>query len=93
MPVYEYVCNCCSTRFEVRRGFNDESQIFCHLCGGRARRLFSPVPIIFKGPGFYITDSRAESSKKLTGRKNSSEPANCSESGEIEYESKQGVAA
>lgn len=93
MPIYEYVCSCCSARFEVRRGFSDESQTFCHLCGARARRVFSPVPIIFKGPGFYTTDSRAEASGKLTSRKNGSEPANRNQSEEIGEENKRGVAA
>lgn len=77
----------------MRRAFSDEAQTFCHFCGGRARRVFSPVPIIFKGPGFYITDSRAEASEKLTGKKNSSQLANRSKNCEIGEESKGEVAA
>ncbi|MDP2729438.1 MAG: zinc ribbon domain-containing protein [Dehalococcoidales bacterium] len=58
MPVYEYKCPCCKTRLELRRGFNDESPVLCPQCGSNACRVFSPVPVIFKGSGFYSTDYR-----------------------------------
>ncbi|HEY83125.1 MAG TPA: zinc ribbon domain-containing protein [Dehalococcoidia bacterium] len=58
MPIYEYECQKCSLRFELRRRFGEDGTGLCPQCGGQARRLFSPVPIIFKGPGFYVTDSR-----------------------------------
>ena len=58
MPIYQYVCSKCNTNFELRQGFNDESVAVCPRCRGESRRLFIPVPIIFKGPGFYVTDSR-----------------------------------
>lgn len=62
MPTYDYQCPQCKLRFEVKRAFSDnDSQVLCTSCGTEAKRLFSAVPIIFKGPGFYITDSRAES--------------------------------
>ncbi len=64
MPIYEYKCEQCSLRFELRRSFDGKSEATCPQCGGNARRIFSPVPIIFKGPGFYITDSREESTAK-----------------------------
>lgn len=74
MPVYEYECLNCAERFEVRRGFDDSSSVSCPRCKCEARRIFSPVPIIFKGSGFYVTDNRdkrnggAESStEKSTG--------------------------
>lgn len=60
MPIYEYECVKCRTRFELKRRFSDNGNIFCPQCGGEARRIFSPVPIIFKGPGFYVTDSRKD---------------------------------
>jgi len=75
MPIYEYQCKKCSLRFELKRGFSDNGSSFCPQCGGEARRLFSPVPIIFKGPGFYVTDSRKDHeyfSDKGTGNKNNS---------------------
>ena len=65
MPIYEYECEQCSFRFELKRGFDEGSKATCPQCGGSARRIFSPVPIIFKGPGFYITDSREEGKAKV----------------------------
>ena len=61
MPFYEYECNDCSSQFEMRCGF-DESEMPCPQCQGKARRIFSAVPIIFKGSGFYVTDSRKNGS-------------------------------
>lgn len=61
MPTYEYECEKCQLRFELRRQFSDNGSIFCPQCGSKAHRLFSPVPIIFKGPGFYVTDNRKDS--------------------------------
>ena len=58
MPIYEYECRKCLSRFEVKRGFNEEGGNSCPQCGGEGRRIFLPTPLIFKGSGFYITDSR-----------------------------------
>jgi putative FmdB family regulatory protein len=57
MPIYEYECGKCSSRFEVKQSFHDEAKAACKKCGSPARRIFKPVPIMFKGSGFYITDS------------------------------------
>jgi len=56
MPVYEYECCDCSARFELREGFHDNGKHNCPKCSAETRRVFSPVPIIFKGSGFYVTD-------------------------------------
>jgi putative FmdB family regulatory protein len=58
MPTYEYECGHCSLRFELKRRFGENSGAVCPRCEGMAHRVFTPVPIIFKGPGFYVTDSR-----------------------------------
>jgi len=58
MPIYEYQCLSCKQRFELRQGFYDDTTVECPVCQGKAHRLFSAVPIVFKGSGFYITDSR-----------------------------------
>ena len=63
MPIYEYECQSCSLRFDVKKGFNDNSPVQCPHCQCEARRVFSPVPIIFKGSGFYVTDTAAEREK------------------------------
>jgi putative FmdB family regulatory protein len=61
MPIYQYVCSKCNTKFELRQSFNDESVASCPKCKCESRRLFVPVPIIFKGSGFYVTDSKSAS--------------------------------
>jgi putative FmdB family regulatory protein len=60
MPVYEYECENCSHRFELKRSFSDSSTTDCPKCGGNTRLIFSAVPVIFKGSGFYVTDNRAK---------------------------------
>jgi len=60
MPTYQYRCLNCNLEFELKQSFNDKPIADCPTCHGIARRVFSPVPIIFNGPGFYVTDSRAE---------------------------------
>ena len=60
LPIYEYECPSCSHKFELRRSFTDESEVFCPECECTAERIFSPVPIIFKGSGFYVTDHKSD---------------------------------
>ena len=61
MPIYEYECNSCHYRFDKRQGFDDAPLAECPKCRGISRRVFYPVPVIFKGSGFYVTDSRRRS--------------------------------
>ena len=58
MPTYEYECEKCSLRFELKKHFDEDGGASCSFCQGEARRIFSPVSIIFKGSGFYVTDSK-----------------------------------
>ena len=59
MPTYEYECERCACRFELKRRFSDDSgSPSCPKCQGKVRQLFSPSGILFKGSGFYVTDSR-----------------------------------
>jgi putative FmdB family regulatory protein len=70
MPIYEYECEKCDFRFELRRSFSDNGGGICPQCGCEAQRRFAQVPIIFKGSGFYVTDYRKDSSEtkeKLAG--------------------------
>ena len=62
MPTYEYQCLPHGHRFEVRHGINEEPVTVCELCGGQVRRVIHPVGIVFKGSGFYATDSRKSTS-------------------------------
>jgi putative FmdB family regulatory protein len=58
MPIYEYECRACRQRFEKLQSINDEPIRVCPNCGGETRRVLQPVGVIFKGSGWYITDSR-----------------------------------
>jgi putative FmdB family regulatory protein len=58
MPIYEYVCRSCDTRFEVKQSFSDAALTVHDGCGGELRKVFQPAPIVFKGSGWYVTDSR-----------------------------------
>ena len=62
MPTYQYACTECGDRSEVVQRFTDDPLTECALCGGKLRKVFSPVGIVFKGSGFYRTDSRNGSS-------------------------------
>lgn len=58
MPLYDYQCSKCQAVTEIRHGFDDNHSDPCPKCGGALKRVFNPAPILFKGSGFYITDSR-----------------------------------
>jgi putative FmdB family regulatory protein len=62
MPIYEYACTNCGERSEARQSFTDPPLETCEICGGKLRKLYSPVGIVFKGTGFYATDARKASS-------------------------------
>jgi putative FmdB family regulatory protein len=59
VPTYQYACTACDERLEVVQRFTDDSLTECPRCAGRLRKVFSPVGVVFKGSGFYRTDSRA----------------------------------
>ncbi len=63
MPIYEYECNECEFLFERKQRFDEEPVAVCPKCEGKARRIIHHVPIIFKGSGFYVTDSRTSSAQ------------------------------
>ena len=59
VPTYQYACTACDHRFEAVQSFTDASLTECPACSGRLRKVFSSVGIVFKGSGFYRTDSRS----------------------------------
>ena len=61
MPTYQYSCTACDHRFEAVQSFSDTSLTVCPVCSGTLRKVFSSVGIVFKGSGFYRTDSRSGS--------------------------------
>lgn len=62
MPTYSYACTQCDNRFDIVQSFTDEALSVCSECSGKLRKLFNSVGIVFKGSGFYRTDSRSGSS-------------------------------
>lgn len=70
MPTYQYRCQDCSSELEVVQKFTDEPLTRCPTCDGALRKVYSAVGVVFKGSGFYATDSRA--AKKKTGSSGSS---------------------
>ena len=90
MPTYEYACSTCATNHEVVQPITDATLTNCPVCGDPGlRKLFSNVGVVFKGSGFYRTDSRdkksdsatstAKSGDSKSGETKSSEPAKKSE--------------
>jgi putative FmdB family regulatory protein len=62
VPTYQYACTACDERLEVVQSFSDAALTECPACGGTLRKVFSAVGVVFKGSGFYKTDSRSSSS-------------------------------
>jgi putative FmdB family regulatory protein len=69
VPTYQYACTECGEQLEKVQKFSDDPLTVCPNCSGRLRKVFSPVGIVFKGSGFYRTDSRSGSNGSLTGGK------------------------
>jgi putative FmdB family regulatory protein len=67
VPTYQYACTECGSPLEVVQRFSDPALTECPTCGGRLRKVFSAVGVVFKGSGFYRTDSRDSSSAKSNG--------------------------
>lgn len=61
MPTYQYACTACDERLEAVQSFTDAPLTACPACDGALRKVFSAVGVVFKGSGFYKTDSRAKS--------------------------------
>jgi putative FmdB family regulatory protein len=84
VPTYSYTCTECGDRFDAVQAFSDSALTTCSKCNGRLRKLFGNVGVVFKGSGFYRTDSResAKSSTKSTsnGSASSSESTSSSSS-------------
>jgi len=75
MPLYDYQCSNCGKVTEVRHGFNDTHDEPCASCGAKLTRVFNPAPILFKGSGFYITDSRKGGESKSDSPSSNKESA------------------
>ena len=80
MPTYEYACRECGEHLEVVQGFKDAPLTECGRCGGQLRKVFSAAGIIFKGSGYYVTDSRTSGAPPAAA-KASADPATSDASG------------
>ncbi|MGD9115947.1 MAG: zinc ribbon domain-containing protein [Dehalococcoidia bacterium] len=79
MPTYEYECDDCHHSFEKKQSFHAEPLTECPQCGGKVRRVFHPAPVIFKGSGFYVTDSRKNPASSMS--QEDSKPADAESKG------------
>ena len=73
MPTYQYLCTECGDQVEAVQKFTDDPLTVHDECGGRLRKVFSPVGIVFKGSGFYRTDSRKGSSASTSASSSASD--------------------
>jgi putative FmdB family regulatory protein len=79
VPTYSYACTECANRFDAVQAFSDDALTTCPQCSGRLRKLFGSVGVVFKGSGFYRTDSRE--SAKSSAKRSSNGSASSSEAG------------
>jgi putative FmdB family regulatory protein len=75
VPTYSYACTECDNRFDVVQAFTDDTLTTCEQCSGRLRKLFNSVGVVFKGSGFYRTDSRESTKSPTNGSAKSSPPS------------------
>ena len=76
MPTYQYSCNDCGHFFEIVQSFSDDSLTVCPECEGRLRKVFNAVGVVFKGSGFYRTDSRSQKTGAESGASSESGSSN-----------------
>ncbi|WP_082680895.1 FmdB family zinc ribbon protein [Mycolicibacterium novocastrense] len=82
MPTYSYACTECGDKFDAIQAFSDASLTTCKKCNGRLRKLFGNVGVVFKGSGFYRTDSRESGKSSSNGSSNGSSSSESSSSSE-----------
>ena len=75
MPTYQYACTECDHAFEQFQSFSDDALTRCPTCDGRLRKVFNAVGVVFKGSGFYRTDSRASGAKSSAESSSPAAPA------------------
>ena len=80
VPTYSYACTECDNKFDQVQAFTDDALTECPQCSGRLRKLFGKVGVVFKGSGFYRTDSREDSKKKSSSSSGGSSESSSSSS-------------
>ncbi|MFD8530935.1 FmdB family zinc ribbon protein [Streptosporangium canum] len=81
MPTYQYACSACGNEFDIVQKFSDDALTECPTCSGELRKVFSAVGIVFKGSGFYRTDSRSSSTSTVSSGSASSSSSSPAPSG------------
>ncbi|GMA20654.1 FmdB family transcriptional regulator [Arsenicicoccus piscis] len=81
MPTYAYKCTNCDHTFDIVQSFADDALTVCPQCDGKLRKVFNSVGVVFKGPGFYRTDSRDGAKKNGAGSGSGSNSGSGSEKG------------
>jgi putative FmdB family regulatory protein len=87
VPTYSYACTECDNKFDLAQAFSDDALTECPKCDGRLRKLFGKVGVVFKGSGFYRTDSREAAKSTANGSSKSSESSGSSSSSEKKSDS------
>jgi putative FmdB family regulatory protein len=80
VPTYAYTCTECGHAFDIHQSFSDAALTECPACGGKLRKVFSSVGVVFKGSGFYRNDSRSTSSSTTSASSSSSTSSTSSSS-------------
>jgi putative FmdB family regulatory protein len=83
VPTYSYACTECGDRFDAVQAFSDNALTTCSKCSGRLRKLFGSVGVVFKGSGFYRTDSRESAKSSSNGSRSESTSSSSSEKSSV----------
>jgi putative FmdB family regulatory protein len=82
VPTYQYACTACDHSFEQFQSFSDDALTVCPQCQGRLRKVFNAVGVVFKGSGFYRTDSRSDASSSAKGSSGGTDGSSGSSAGD-----------
>ncbi len=88
LPTYQYACTECGHAFEQFQSFTDDALTVCPECEGRLRKVFNAVGVVFKGSGFYRTDSRADGKSSTTTSASTSDSSSGEKKSETKTETK-----
>jgi putative FmdB family regulatory protein len=88
LPTYQYACTECGHAFEQFQSFTDDALTVCPECEGRLRKVFNAVGVVFKGSGFYRTDSRTDGKSAITSSSSTSDSSSGEKKSETKTETK-----
>jgi len=88
LPTYQYACTECGHAFEQFQSFTDDALTVCPECEGRLRKVFNAVGVVFKGSGFYRTDSRSDGKSATTTASSTSDSSSGEKKSETKAETK-----